>query len=251
MVLEKQRGAVLALLIVCSMLCSGCIAGGNNGETVPPTTTVAPTTTPPTTTVAPTTFPPMTVPPNVDTTPIFFSELLTERDELLSEYETKGVEVQEMLVEMQAMAQEGDPDFAGLLDVHAEFKETMTEYLFAQNGYYHDSILLEHTTPSKWGNLLLLKKETLPFVRPGGKVYTFGVLNMAVESYNYLIDKQIKRLILKGIEGQDVRGELIDAFNRLEEFLPGYYDMFIGYVYYYLGSDLFSMSLYSDILIRG
>jgi hypothetical protein len=39
------------------MLYSGSVAGGNNGETVPPTTTV---------------------PPNVDTTPILASEIQAE-----------------------------------------------------------------------------------------------------------------------------------------------------------------------------
>ena len=243
MALEKQRNAMMALLIICCILCSGCITDDGNDETETSPSTVAPTT------AAPTTLPPTTMPPNVDTTPILFSELQAERDELLLEYESKGREVQEMLDEMQEMVEEKNPDYAEMMDVHAEFKETMTEYLSAQIGYYHDSILLEHTTPTE-DDLLILKKETLPFVRPGGKVYTFGELNMVGGSYNYLIDNQIKRLIQKGIEGHDVREELIDAFNRLKEFLPGYYDMWIGYVYYYLGSGLFRQSLYSDILIR-
>ena len=153
-----------------------------------------------------------------------------------------------MLDEMQEMVEEKNPDYAEMMDVHAEFKETMTEYLSAQNGYYHDSILLEHTTPTE-DDMLLLKKETLPFVRPGGEVYIFGELNMMGESYMWLTN-WIESYIYEGIEGQGVREEIIDTFNQLEEFLPGYYDMWIGYVYYYLGSGLFRQSLYSDILIR-
>ncbi len=233
---------MMALLIICCILCSGCITDDGNEETESSPSTVAPTTS------APTTLPPTTMPPNVDTTPILFSELQAERDELLLEYESKGREVQEMLDEMQEMVEEKNPDYAEMMDVHAEFKETMTEYLSAQNGYYHDSILLEHTTPTE-DDMLLLKKETLPFVRPGGEVYTFGELNMMGESYMWLTN-WIESYIYEGIEGQGVREEIIDTFNQLEEFLPGYYDMWIGYVYYYLGSGLFRQSLYSDILIR-
>lgn len=49
MKLEIWR-TLLTLTIVCCMLCSGCIEGGDNGETVPPTSTEAPTTAMPTTT---------------------------------------------------------------------------------------------------------------------------------------------------------------------------------------------------------
>jgi hypothetical protein len=248
MALAKQRNAIMALFVVCSMLCSGCIAGGNNGETVPPTTTVAPTTTPPTTTVAPTTVPPTTVPPNVNTKPILASELLEEWNELQDEFPLKEAEMQETLSTVQAMLVEADPDYELLYEAFTLYQTDVVEYVTTQTYYYKAMILTEHTTPTE-GDLLALKKETLPFTRPGGKTYTFGELNMKGESYMALT-RNIELLIRDGINGNDVRTDIVDALENLGNFLPEYYDMGIGYVYRKLGSSLYRQSLYSDILIR-
>lgn len=243
MIKNSPRRTMMMLSFLCFIMCSGCIASGNNGETAPPTSTVAPTTTPPTTTLAPT-----TVPPNVDTTPILASELQAEWEELQSEQEWRGAEVQEMLDEIQAMLGDPDPDYEAMGSAFGAYEESWRDYLRALIGCYHASILLEHTTPIE-GDLLALKKETLPFVRPDGEVYTFGEVNMAGESVMIKFNK-IRSYIQEGISGQDVREALIHELQRLEDYLPLYHDMEIGHEYYHLSYVLFKQSLYSDILIR-
>ncbi len=46
-----------------------------------------------------------------------------------------------------------------------------------------------------------------------------------------------------------MRQDLIDALAGLAEFLPGYYDLNIGYLYYTLSQKLQRQSQYSDVLI--
>ncbi len=220
------------MLSILGMLCSGCIANSGNEETLAPTTTTAPT----------------TVPPNVDTTPILASELQAELEDLETEYEWRGVEVQELLDALQDMAQEPDPDYEAIGSAFEWYDAEWIEYRTTLRSYYHMSILLEHTTPVA-DDLLALNKETLPFVRPDGDTYDMGILNMAGESI-MIRSNDIMSCIEDGIAGQDVREELIEDLQWLEEYLPGYCDMEVGYVYYYLGSALFRQSLYSDVLIR-
>jgi len=220
MVNMRRVVLVLALMLVIVPFC-GCIAGEGNEETVPP---------------------------NVNTTPILASELQTEWEELQSEQEWRGVEMQEMLDEIQAMLGEPDPDYEAMEPAFGEYEESWGKYLRALIGCYHASILLEHTEPIE-GDLLALKKETLPFVRPDGEVYTFGEVNMAGESVMIKFNK-IRSYIQEGINGQDVREALLDELQRLEDYLPLYHDMEIGYEYYHLSGVLFKLSLYSDILIR-
>lgn len=242
-------GTILMLSLIFSVLCSGCITNDNNGETVPPTTTVAPTTSPPTTTVVPTTLPPTTVPPNVDTTPILASEVHAEFAEEKIEYEEKGEVVQELLDTLQDMVQAPNPDYEEIDSAFEQYQAEWREYRAALRNYYYYLILLEHTEPIE-GDLLKLKKETLPFGRPDGKTYTYGELNMAAESLmmNY---HGISSLLEDGIDGQDVREALLIKLQWLEDYLPVYYDMEIGYTYNHLSYYLFEQSLYSDILIRG
>jgi len=226
---------ILALSVVCCMLCSGCIADGNK-ETAAPTS------------VAPTTSPPTTVPPNVDTTPILASELQARWEDRKAEYEWRGEEVQEMLDALQVMAEESDPDYEAIGSAFEQYDAEWIKYRTALRGYYHVSVLLEHVTPIE-DDLLALKKEMLPFVRPDGETYTMGELNMAGENVMH-ISNRIRARIEEGIAGLDARQSLIDDLQWLEEYLPGYHDMEIGYVYYYLSSGLFRQSLYSDVLIR-
>ena len=228
---NNQWRAILVLSIL-GMFCSGCIANNGNEETAAPTTTVAPT----------------TVPPNVDTTPILSSELQTEWENVSMEYEWRGIEVQELLDTLQTMVQETEPDYETIASVFEQYDTEWIEYRTTLRGYYHLSILLEHTTPTA-DDLLALKKETLPFVRPDGDTYDMGLLNMVGESI-MIKSNDIRSYIDDGIFGQDVHEELIEDLQWLEDYLPGYYDIEIGYVYYYLSSTLFRQSLYSDVLIR-
>jgi hypothetical protein len=224
------------------MLCSGCIVG--NGETLPPTPTDAPTTTPPTTTVAPT-----TVPPNVDTTPIYASELQTKMAEAEIAYAAAPANQQECLEALQALLDATDPDYDEIYEAYTDYEAAVMEYEYALYSYWHTSILLEHVTPTS-DDLLLLKKDTIPFHRPDGEMYTFGELNMKGESYEYFTDRLIKKLILKGIDGEDTRDDIVEGLGLFEEFLPGYHDVIIGYLYYDLNYILSRQETYSDILIR-
>lgn len=232
---------IVCILYIVGLLCCGRISEENN-ETTAPTTTAPPTTS------APRTLPPTTVPPNVNTTPILASELQADWAEEKAEYEEGAEEVQTLLDILKDMIQTPDPDYEAIDSSFAQLEEAMIDYRTALRGYYHDSILLEHTTPIE-DDLLKLKKDTLPFGRPHGDMYTMGELNMQGES---IMNKSgdIRSLIRDGIDGQDVREELIEDLQWLEGFLPGYYDMEIGYKYYHLSYVLFKQSLYSDILIR-
>jgi len=235
---------ILALSIVCCMLCSGCIMGNGNEETAPPTSTVAPTTSPPTTTIFPT-----TVPPNVNTTPIYASDLLERMEEAEAAYGAAPANQQERLEAFRSLLDAPNPDYDGIYQAYMDYEESVMEYEYALYSYWHTSILLEHTAPIE-DDLLALKKQALPFGRPDGDTYTFGELNMGGENYEYYTDRLIKPLIREGIDGQDTRDEIIKGLEAFEEFLLEYHDMIIGYLYYDLSRILFRQSLYSDILIH-
>ncbi|HHN81182.1 MAG TPA: hypothetical protein ENN11_00985 [Methanomicrobia archaeon] len=230
---------MMTLFIVFCMLCSGCIS-----EDGTPATTVAPTTLPPTTTVTPT-----TVPPNVITTPLYASDLQEKMAEAEIAYAAAPANQQERLEALQALLDDHDPDYEEIYEAYTDYEAAVLEYQYVLYRYYHTSILLEHTTPIE-GDLLALKKDTLPFGRPHGDMYTFGELNMKGEDYESYTDRLIKKLILKGIDGEDTRDEIIGGLEAFEEFLTGYHDMIIGYLYYDLSTILFRQSLYSDILIH-
>jgi len=220
--MRMKRGHIVIVLALFGMICSGCISNDST-----PTTTV---------------------PDNVDTTPILASELLAEWEELLEAYESEKESTQEMLDELLAMAQIPNPNYAKLYQASEEYHDTMLEYRYTLRDYYRASILLEHTTPTV-DDLLELKKETIPFDRPDGDMYTMGELNMEGEAYNFRFDR-IRDLLLEGIDGNDVQEDIIKELTDLEEFLPGYYDMEIGYAYYIVNQNLNRQAKYSDVLIK-
>ena len=226
----RKGVTVLAILMVLIPVC-GCI-GGDNTITEAPTTTVAPT----------------TVPPNVDTTPILASELQAMLVEYQEKYTKESEQVQAMLDELQAMSQELIPDYEAIHVAYGRYLTAMEDYLWDEpTRYYNAKVLLEHTTPTV-DDLLEIRKDTLPF--SPGIGYSFGSINVVGEGYNIVTTNQIRGIISEGLDGQDVREELIGAFEHLEYVVENYLDAIIGYVSYDLSEILVRQSTYSDILIR-
>jgi hypothetical protein len=110
--------------------------------------------------------------------------------------------------------------------------------------YYRMQILFEHTEPTE-GGFLGLKKETVPFDRPDGKTYPFGVLNMGAEGY-MVHEGEMRRLIAGGIEGPETSQALLWAIESMDKYLLEYHDIMVGYVYYEMSRNLHFLSLYSD-----
>jgi hypothetical protein len=185
----------------------------------------------------------------VITTPLYASDLQEKMAEAEIAYAAASANQPERLEALQALLDAPDPDYEEIYEAYTDYEAAVLEYQHALYRYYHTSILLEHTTPIE-GDLLALKKDTLPFGRPHGDMYTFGELNMKGEDYESYTDRLIKKLILKGIDGEDTRDEIVGGLEAFEEFLIGYHTMIIGYLYYDLSSILFRQSLYSDILIH-
>ena len=220
MKLEIWR-TLLTLTIVCCMLCSGCISDADSLEPVPD---------------------------GVDTTPLLASELQAMLVEYQEKYTKESEQVQAMLDSLQVMAHEPSPDYAAIDLAYGQYLSAMQLYIrMALRPYYEAKVLLEHTTPSEDG-LLEIRKDTLPF-SPGIR-YSFGSINVVGEGYNIVTTNQIRGIISEGLDGQDVREELIGAFEHLEYVVENYLDAIIGYVSYDLSEILVRQSTYSDILIR-
>ena len=189
------------------------------------------------------------VPDNVDTTPVLASELLAEWVELKEKYESEGEDTRAMLDELQAMAAEPNPDYKAMYDDYEWYYSSLIWYRTTLRDYYYVSILLGHTTPTA-DDQLSLRKDTIPFGRPDGDTYTMGELNMEGEGVMH-ITNMIESYIKECIAGHDSRQDVIDWLDTLEEYLPGYYDMEIGYAYYWVNSILSKQSRYSYVLIEG
>lgn len=232
------------LFVVCCILCSGCIADGNNGKT-PSTSTVAPTTTPPMTTVAPTTSPPTsTVTPTSEYLfPKYAHQLHEEIDEKNTACETAMVEWQRALDAFRIMAQSPESGEDELYRAYSNYDAAIREYERMIMKYYSALLLSEHTEPTESG-LLALKKDTVPFDRPDGQTYTYGVLNMGGEGY-MANEGKIQLCIRYGVRGQG----LLEAIDSMEEYLPEYHDIITGYVYHEMSRYLTCLSLYSDGLV--
>lgn len=88
----------------------------------------------------------------MDTTPILASELQAALGECQQEYESKGIEVQDMLDSLQDMAQEPDPDYEEINLVYGQYLTAMQEYLMAAlNSYYEAKVLSRtHHTDRGW-----------------------------------------------------------------------------------------------------
>ncbi len=220
---------ILTLSLLYCIMCSGCITDKGNEETIPPTTTVAPTT--------------------VHTLPIYASFLQEKMAESEAAYEAASAEWQRTLEAFLALAGSPDSGQDDLYQAYTDYDAALREYERVLQEYCRRSILTEYTIIIE-GDLLALKKETIPFSSPTGMTYTYGVLNMGAEEY-MVHTSDMEFLIMSGIGGQESRQELLEAIERMEEFLPEYHDMIIGYVYGKLNKVLVCQSVYSDILEYG
>jgi hypothetical protein len=221
MALAKQRNVLIALFVVCSMLCSGCISDADSLEPVPD---------------------------GVDTTPLLASELQAMLVEYQEKYTEESEQVQAMLDSLQDMAHERSPDYAAIDLAYGQYLTAMQLYIrMALRPYYEAKVLLEHTTPSDDG-LLEIRKDTLPF--SPGIGYSYGGISLVGESFNVSIRFKIGQIIDEGLAGQDVREELIDAFESVGNTAERYLEAERGHVSYYLSEALVRQSTYSDILIR-
>jgi hypothetical protein len=189
------------------------------------------------------------VPPNVDSTPIRASELQDALTKYQAAYPFEGAQVQAMLDSLQALAAEQDPDYSAIEQLYSQYKLALQNYLQTLMRYFNATILAEYTTPTS-GDLLELRKDKLPVARPDGKMCPLGNLELGAGKYYRYKDTLIPSLIQDGLQGQDVRQDLIDALAEFEEYLPGYYDLEIGYSYYSLSQKLQRQSQYSDVLIN-
>ena len=189
-----------------------------------------------------------TVPPTVNTTPIRASEAQAALAEYQTAMEPASARMVECCGALQAVLLHPNPDYVAIYGAFEDYEMAIQAYEHALYGSLRIEILLAHTTPIQ-GDLLELRKETIPFSRPEEKMYTFGELNMKGESYMHIIDR-IRSEIRDGIAGQDTLNSVIDDCTTLEEFLPGYYDMSMGYIYYDLNQILARQELYSDVLIH-
>jgi hypothetical protein len=133
--------------------------------------------------------------------------------------------------------------------LYSQYKLALQNYLQTLMRYFNATILAEYTTPTS-GDLLELRKDKLPVARPDGKMCPLGNLELGAGKYYRYKDTLIPSLIQDGLQGQDVRQDLIDALAEFEEYLPGYYDLEIGYSYYSLSQKLQRQSQYSDVLIN-
>jgi len=183
MVLTKRGNVVLTLFVVCCILCSGCMAGNDKGETVPPTTTAAPTTSPPTTTIAP-----ATGPPSAYTFPKYASQLQEEIAEWSTACDDASAEWQNALETLRALAESPASTQDELYQALTEHDATIREYERVLKRYYTALILSEHTGPTE-GGLLALRKESVPFERLDGMAYPYGALEMGLIEY---LDHEIK-----------------------------------------------------------
>ncbi len=80
-------------------------------------------------------------------------------------------------------------------------------------------------------------------------MYTFGSLNIAGEGIIRL-SHEFTSCLEDGAAGQDVQETLVGYLQRLDESIPEYLDMKIGYLYYSLDWTLTRQETYSDILIK-
>lgn len=188
------------------------------------------------------------VPDGVDTTPILAKELQAMLVEYQEKYTIESKQVQAMLDGLQAMSQEPNPDYEAIHVAYGRYLTAMEDYLWEEpTRYYKAKVLLEHTTPTVDG-LLEIRKDTLPF--SPGIGYSFESINVMGEGYNIVTTNQIRGIISEGLHGQDVREELIGAFEHLEDVVENYLDAIIGYVSYNLSEVLVRQSTYSNVLIR-
>lgn len=119
MALAKQRNVLIALFVVCSMLCSGCISDADSLEPVPD---------------------------GVDTTPLLASELQAMLVEYQEKYTEESEQVQAMLDSLQVMAHERSPDYAAIDLAYGQYLSAMQLYIrMALRPYYEAKVLLEHT----------------------------------------------------------------------------------------------------------
>jgi len=191
-----------------------------------------------------TTAPPATMPTTMYTFPMYAYQLQERIEETSAAFEMASAEWQSALEALQALVQSSNPDQDELYQAFIEYDAAIRAYEHMLQKYYRMQILSEHTEPTE-GGFLGLKKETVPFDRPDGKIYPFGVLNMGAEGY-MVHEGEMRRLIAGGIEGPETSQALLWAIESMEKYLLEYHDIMVGYVYYEMSRYLHCLSLYSD-----
>lgn len=218
---------VLAIMGLIVPFC-GCITGEGVMETgLQPTTTAAP--------------------PSTYIFPTYAYQLQEKIAETEAACEAALHEWNRSLEAFRAMAVSTDSSQDGLLHAFGDYDAAIREYERLLMEYYRAQLLLEHTETTESG-LLALKKDTVPFDRPDGLAYSYEVLNMGAEGY-MAHEGDVKLLIMSGNGGQESFQELLDAIDKMEEYLLEYHDMIIGYVYHEMSRYLNCLSLYSDGLV--
>ncbi len=225
----------MVVFLLCCMLCSGCITYDSNEETAPPTSTVAPTTSPPTITAVPT-----TATPSAYTFPKYESQLQEEIAEWDTACDVASAEWQNALETLRALAESPDSAQDGLYQAFTDYNAAIQEYERVLQKYYGALILSEHTEPTENG-MLVLMNETVPFDRPDGNTYSYGLLNMEAQSY-MARSSAVELRIRYGVGGQ----RLLDAIDTMEECLLDYHDAIIGYVYNEMNQYLTCLSQCTD-----
>jgi|GEM_PF-3504772 len=184
-----------------------------------------------------------------DTMPLHASFVQTGLENYRLAYEAAPERQEESHDALLILLTGQDPDYSKVEMAVEKYLTSIQAYVTAVKGYYHASILLAHTTPTDDG-LLALDTDTIPFDRPDGQMYNWVQLEMEGESYNYLVNVTIRQLVQRGIEGQDVREELLSAIEQLESHSTARYNVYIGYEYYILNESLAKQTRFSDVLIR-
>jgi len=214
MIKNNSWRAILALSIVCCMLCSGCITSNGNE------------------------------PPSVYTFPKYAHQLQEQIEEWGTACDVASAEWQRALETFRTLAEAPDSTKDELYQAFTEYDAAIREYERVLARYHTALLLSEHTEPTESG-LLALKKEAVPFDRTDGSTYPYEMLNMAAQGY-MTHEGEIKRLIASIIGGEEGHQEILDAIDRTEGYLPEYYDVVIGYVYYEMNQYLTCLSHYSD-----
>ena len=188
------------------------------------------------------------VPDGVDTTPILASELQAALVGYQQAYESKGAEIRDMLESLQAMSMESSLEYEAIDIAYGQYQTAMLQYVrMTLRPYYEAKILHEHTIQTEDG-LLKIRRDTLPF-SPGIQ-YSYENVSLVGERFNVIFPFQMGQIIDEGLAGQDVREELIDAFEGVGNIAERYLEAERGHVSYYLSEALVRQSSYSDVLIR-
>ncbi|RZN45755.1 hypothetical protein EF808_06260 [archaeon] len=144
-----------------------------------------------------------------------------------------------------ALATNDATDLEGVMACYEEF---LAYYLLGTTESTTATVLLDRSAPAD-GDMLLIDKARVPFAHPDGGISPDG-LDMYVQQRTALesdIDAMVERL--RG--GDATCGEAMALFESYFSFVREYATMNERSVYTVLGSQLYSQSLESDVIIRG